>query len=452
MTVPQATSSPSHTDPQILLLGLRRSGKSSLLQVLYNHLPPNDTLFLESTLKPYAVQLDLWGTCTVWDGISVSTILQTAGKDHGQVVTGVPGLNWTAVKSIIWVLDAQVRQGSVAQTSHATITVYSLPLPRTQDDYFSSLSSLHSLIILAYAHNPSIQFHVFLHKMDGLSEDYRDDTQTDIEKRIDDNLSDASSTFVFAREDLAAQAGSSSASQSRAHDEQHHLANVDWDHLEGAVAAGGNGDVPTFPVSRRASQQPNTAPNLETDVDLTIHQTSIFDSSVFVAFSRVLQPVVFSRPCMKAGLIRLVDSLVDASRFDKLFLVHLPTRTFLVSDSSPFDKVSFDVVCDYLGFLVDFSNLFANLAGPQQQQHRSYSSSTLRLNADNLVAFWQVDASLATIAILRSSTYDGTSALIDANINVFRRALAALLSTHKGHTVDRLQLQQQQAPLLSVDV
>ncbi|CAO1631035.1 unnamed protein product [Sympodiomycopsis kandeliae] len=434
------------TEPQILLLGLRRSGKSSLLQVLYNHLPPNDTLFLESTLKPYAVKLDIWGSCNVWDGISIATVLQTQGQNGGLVCQGIPNLRWNSVKSIIWVLDAQ-------------------------DDYFSSLASLHSLIVLAFAHNPGIQFHVFLHKMDGLSEDYRDDTQTDIEKRIDDNLSDASSTFVFAQGANASPSGRSGKGSGKQSGndgdsaigpdgQEYDLANMDWDTLE-QTATQAVPDAVIRPSQKQTasniskSKGTSQPPDLETDVNLTIHQTSIFDSSIFVAFSRVLQPVIFPRNWMKAGIIRLVDSLVDVCQFEKLFLVHLPTRTFLVNDSSPFDKTSFDVVCDYLGFLVDFSTLFANLRPPtekqlsspkqdsEDQQHTtSYSYSTLCLNADNLIVFWQIDASLAVIAILRSTLYHRTSALLDANISVFRKAIAALLSTQHGKPVSKDQLEQ----------
>lgn len=323
-------------------------------------------------------------------------------------------------------------------------------MTRPQDDYFTSLASFHSLIVLAYAHNPSIQFHVFLHKMDGLSEDYRDDTQTDIEKRIDDNLSDASSSFAFAA-GVKPQGGKQPTPAE--------TGNLDWTDLERRASEGAPAAVAPPAAAAAAStsrpQPPGSPapPNLETDVDLTIHQTSIFDSSVFVAFSRVLQPVIFSHAAMKSSLIRLVDSLVDVCQFERLFLVHLPTRTFLVNDSSPFDKVSFDVVCDYLGFLVDFSTLFANLkasdGASRQTPRRSYSSSTLRLNADTLIAFWQVDASLATIAILRSSDFDGTSALIDTNVNIFRTAIAALLSTHNGKVVERRQLQAESGPVES---
>jgi len=44
-------SSNSETKPRILLMGLRRSGKSSIQKVVFHKMSPNETLFLESTSK-----------------------------------------------------------------------------------------------------------------------------------------------------------------------------------------------------------------------------------------------------------------------------------------------------------------------------------------------------------------------------------------------------------------
>ncbi|KAK2556389.1 Ras-related GTP-binding protein C [Acropora cervicornis] len=41
----------SDNKPRILLLGLRRSGKSSIQKVVFHKMSPNETLFLESTNK-----------------------------------------------------------------------------------------------------------------------------------------------------------------------------------------------------------------------------------------------------------------------------------------------------------------------------------------------------------------------------------------------------------------
>ena len=42
----------------------------------------------------------------------------------------------------------------------------------------------------AFRINPDIKFEVFIHKVDGLSDDHRIETQRDIHQRANDNLAD----------------------------------------------------------------------------------------------------------------------------------------------------------------------------------------------------------------------------------------------------------------------
>lgn len=44
----------------------------------------------------------------------------------------------------------------------------------------------------AYKVNPDINFEVFIHKVDGLSDDHKIETQRDIHQRANDDLADAS--------------------------------------------------------------------------------------------------------------------------------------------------------------------------------------------------------------------------------------------------------------------
>ena len=46
-----ANSKPQDFKPRLLLMGLRRSGKSSIASVVFHKMPPNETLFLESTTR-----------------------------------------------------------------------------------------------------------------------------------------------------------------------------------------------------------------------------------------------------------------------------------------------------------------------------------------------------------------------------------------------------------------
>lgn len=62
-----------------------------------------------------------------------------------------------------------------------------------QDDYLEALNKLHSTVTKAYKINPNIKFEVFIHKIDGLTEDNKIETQRDIHQRAMDDLSDSGS-------------------------------------------------------------------------------------------------------------------------------------------------------------------------------------------------------------------------------------------------------------------
>lgn len=59
-----------------------------------------------------------------------------------------------------------------------------------QDEYTDALAKLHTTVSKAFRINPDIKFEVFIHKVDGLSDDHRIETQRDIHQRANDNLAD----------------------------------------------------------------------------------------------------------------------------------------------------------------------------------------------------------------------------------------------------------------------
>ena len=63
-----------------------------------------------------------------------------------------------------------------------------LPL---QDDYMDALAKLHVTVSRAFKINPKIKFEVFIHKVDGLSDDNKIESQRDIHQRATDDLIDA---------------------------------------------------------------------------------------------------------------------------------------------------------------------------------------------------------------------------------------------------------------------
>ena len=270
----------------VLMAGLRRSGKSSIIKVVHDHLSPSDTLFLESNstgVKGRWTTKDLDGflALRIWDGPGTSASMMSSSRgESGSQSPDADGiaveikegkLRWTDVGTVIFVIDAQ-------------------------DDYFEAISRLQELILHAFAINPLVHFHVFVHKVDGLSDDYKFDTQRDIEQRLLDELSDASASFAFApgaAEELAkAQAkelfgAASAAAVARG-------AGPDMGaSLSGrSSAAGGASPANAFGSRSPAIPSSGGISPLETSVRLHFHLTSIFDNSIFVAMSKVQQSLL----------------------------------------------------------------------------------------------------------------------------------------------------------------
>ena len=71
-------------------------------------------------------------------------------------------------------------------------TLTCLMFPLLQDGYTDALNKLQQTVIQAYKVDPNIKFEVFIHKVDGLSDDQRIDIQRDIHQRAHDDLLDAS--------------------------------------------------------------------------------------------------------------------------------------------------------------------------------------------------------------------------------------------------------------------
>lgn len=152
--------SPFETDkPRMLLMGLRRSGKSSILKVVFHKMSPNETLFLESTNK------------IVKSDIDNSTFVRFQCWDFpGQIDFFDPAFDSEIIfkrcDALVFVIDAH-------------------------DDYIEALTKLNQTVLKAYQVNKSIKFEVFIHKVDGINDDLKMETQRDIHQRANDDLTDA---------------------------------------------------------------------------------------------------------------------------------------------------------------------------------------------------------------------------------------------------------------------
>ncbi|EDW61601.1 ras-related GTP-binding protein C [Drosophila virilis] len=309
---PNATSN-SETKPRILLMGLRRSGKSSIQKVVFHKMSPNETLFLESTSK------------IVKDDINNSSFVQFQIWDFpGQIDFIEPTFDSDMIfggcGALVFVIDAK-------------------------DDYIEALTKFKNTVIKAYKVNPRIKFEVFIHKVDGISDDSKMESQRDIHQRSSDDLSEAG---------------------------------LDQIHL-------------------------------------SFHLTSIYDHSIFEAFSKVVQKLIPQLPTLE----NLLNIFIPNSGIEKAFLFDVVSKIYIATDSSPVDMQAYELCCDMIDMVIDLSSIYSS----EETAFDSGSSSLIKLNNNTILYMREVNKFLALVCILREENFN-RQGVIDYNFICFRDAIS----------------------------
>ena len=154
-----------------------------------------------------------------------------------------------------------------------------------QDDYLEAVARLNSTILNLQRYYPNINIEVFIHKVDGLSDEYKLDIQRDITIRIQDELSD---------------------------------------------------------------QGYENAP-------VTFHLTSIYDFSIFEAFSKVIQKLIPRLGQLEA----LLTSLCRTCRFEKAYLFDINSKIYIATDSAPADMASYMVCAETIDVILDVIEVYS---------------------------------------------------------------------------------------------
>ncbi|PCH42318.1 Gtr1/RagA G protein Gtr2 [Wolfiporia cocos MD-104 SS10] len=146
---------------KLLLMGLRRCGKTSIQQVLFNGLPPKQTLYLERSARVAKHIYDTVIPLEIWDCPGDAT-LESIEAPLNQFAT------------LIYVIDIQsMLHPSIERLLNIVVTVY-------QESQATNFV-------------PNLE--VFVHKADTMSEDYRLEMFRNIQSRILDELADLNQEY-----------------------------------------------------------------------------------------------------------------------------------------------------------------------------------------------------------------------------------------------------------------
>ncbi|XP_054652435.1 ras-related GTP-binding protein D isoform X1 [Dunckerocampus dactyliophorus] len=309
-------SPPGEVKPRILLMGLRRSGKSSIQKVVFHKMSPNETLFLESTNKICRedVSSSSFVSFQIWDFPGQIDFFDPT-FDYEMIFRGTGAL--------IFVIDSQ-------------------------DDYVEALCRLHLTVTRAYKVNPDINFEVFIHKVDGLTDEHKIEKQRDIHKRSNNDIADS---------------------------------------------------------------------GLE-QIHLSFYLTSIYDHSIFEAFSKVVQKLIPQLPTLE----NLLNIFISNSGIEKAFLLDVVSKIYIATDSSPADMQTYELCCDMIDVVVDISCIYGLSDTEPALPYDKESMAIIHLNNVTVLYLKEVTKFLAMVCFLRKESFE-RKGLIDYNLHCFKKAI-----------------------------
>jgi len=138
--------------PKLLFMGPRSGGKSSIREVVFHKLQPDQTLHLETTRRITQDDIKSFIDFEIWDL-------------PGPLDSDLVSMPFAHVGAVIFVIDAQ-------------------------SSYLSTIPQLASTVIQAYQTNPALHFEIFVHKIDAVTPDYRSEIIEQVKDRLTDELSD----------------------------------------------------------------------------------------------------------------------------------------------------------------------------------------------------------------------------------------------------------------------
>ncbi|CAH1769979.1 1562_t:CDS:2, partial [Entrophospora sp. SA101] len=178
------------------------------------------------------------------------------------------------------------------------------------------------------------------------------------------------------------------------------------------------------------------------NVPINFYLTSIYDHSIFEAFSKVVQKLILQLPTLE-NLLNILCA--------KAFLFDINSKIYVATDSSPVDIQSYELCSDMIDVIIDISEIYgqnnsdeaigqSNLL--ENENTTTYgtiadtaidTSSLIKLNNGMILCLKGVNRFLVLVCLLRSDNFE-KHGLIDYNFQCFKHAIAEVFELKRLST------------------
>ena len=317
--------------PRVLLMGPRRAGKSSIKQVVFNKMSPHETLFrLEGTMYLDKRVIDGNRVCQfqIWDfpgdygdDNAAPLYLHHVTSDDNQhpqfdvydphppsgELPPSPSGGPLSSSSVVGLTSAAPLPPALQQPltdaeifAQAPLTALVFVIDAQDEPYDHVLARFADTVNRAFAVNQNIMVEVFINKVDGelfLSDEAKYDCRRDIMSQVSEELSDPQS----------------------------------------------------YPLA------------LIENLPISYYLTSIYDHSIFEAFSKVCQKLIPPLPTLES----LLNILSSSCSLEKAFLFDVVSKLYIATDTlSPVDVSSYELCSDMIDVVLDVSGIYGSRHQP----------------------------------------------------------------------------------------
>ncbi|TYJ55751.1 hypothetical protein B9479_003527 [Cryptococcus floricola] len=380
---PKSPTSPTSHDPRqkILVLGWRKAGKTSCIKTVFQQVPAQEVPHFGVTQKIEQIDYNSIIPLQIWDTPSNFEIDQLE----------VP---LSSFSTIVYVLDMQ-----------------------QDDSYHDSIRKFVHIMVRAYLSNPAIRFHMFIHKAEMLSEDYRGENYAEIQRTTAEEIED------FRYGDFQSLAPG-------------------WDFEDpGTVGMIINTLIP----------------------DVVYSMTSAHDVSLRAAWSKVIQGSMEMLPAVESLLL----DFTSHSSTDNTFLFDMKSRVILATDNRHRTDELTEQVTEYLASFLQFQSLYKAIAqrpvednedeedgededgegeeegGDDEEEEEDeegrewwddedpdapWMAQSTRLLPSTTLAMWQFTPYLALVVLLRTDTWQVRRGTIEYNLTFLRQGVREILT------------------------
>lgn len=159
----------------------------------------------------------------------------------------------------------------------------------------------------------------------------------------------------------------------------------------------------------------------EMSIRPSYHLTSIYDHTIFEAFSKIVQKLI-----PQLGLESLLDGLVNSCGMEKAFLFDVLSKIYVATDSNPVDMQTYELCSDMIDVVIDVSCIYGLKGMGDVLAYDADSASVIKLSNNYILYLREVNKYLALVCLMRNDSYT-KQGLVEYNFACFKKAISELL-------------------------